>query len=203
MPQIRLHVRQADGDLPSVCMCCGQPATVTKTKKMQWCPPWVGILILAGLLPYAIVAMILTKRARVQAPFCDDHKGHWLHRALLMWGSFFLFGFLGLGAIVAAASLPQHLRENALGFTCLGGVVLLLIWLGIVIYAQNTGIRPKEITDNEILLDGVCLAFVDAVDESDREYEERRRERRRRRDDDEDELPRRRSSRGPSDAFEE
>src|ERR1700694_4899195 len=32
MPQIRLHKDEADGGLPMVCMRCGEPATVTRTR---------------------------------------------------------------------------------------------------------------------------------------------------------------------------
>src|SRR4051812_1995715 len=103
MPEIRLHLQQADGKLPAVCMCCGQTATVTTTKKMQWCPPWVGVLILGGLLPYLIVAAIMTRRATLQAPMCEDHKKHWFTRNLVMWGSLLLFLALGLGAIILAS----------------------------------------------------------------------------------------------------
>src|SRR5258708_14518335 len=62
MPQIRLDREDADGRLPMVCMRCGEPATVTRTRNMSWCPPWVGVLFLAGLIPYVIVAIIMTKR---------------------------------------------------------------------------------------------------------------------------------------------
>jgi hypothetical protein len=65
MAEIRLDREEADGGLPDICMCCGEEATVTKTKKMSWCPPWVGVLFLAGLLPYIIVMLIMTKRARL------------------------------------------------------------------------------------------------------------------------------------------
>jgi hypothetical protein len=71
-----------------------------------------------------------------------------------------------------------------------------------VIVAQNTAIRPREITDDEFLLTGVCNEFVDAVDEAARARIARRRERRRQRDHDEDEEPRPRK-RSAADAFED
>ena len=80
MAQVRVSVDEADGHLPAVCMLCAKPATTTVTKKMQWHPSWVyltivpGILI-GGIIPYIVVAMIMTKRITVQAPLCDEHKG--------------------------------------------------------------------------------------------------------------------------------
>jgi hypothetical protein len=213
MAQIRLSKDEADGHLPAVCMRCGQEATTTTSKRMQWCPPWVGALILFGLLPYLIVAVILTRRATVQAPFCEDHKRHWFNRALLMWSTFFLFGLVGVGGLVLVGSLEnQQLKEQLMpfsGLTCLVGVVG---WLIIVIVCQNMGIRPKEITDDEILLTGVSDAFVEAVTEGDRERKERRAARRREgggrwRDDadadDDGDAPPRKKKRAPDDRIEE
>src|SRR6516162_3224465 len=202
MPEIRMRLREADGYLPAVCMCCGATASTTKVKKMQWCPPWVGVLILAGLLPYVIVAVILTKRATVQAPLCEQHQGHWLNRLLLIWGSFFLFGLIGLAGIIFAANLPPPDAENVFPFVCIASIVLLVVWLVIVIACQNTVIRPKEITDTEITLTGVCEAFVNAVEEDREERRARKRDRPRRWDEEDEYEPRPRKT-PPSEAIEE
>jgi hypothetical protein len=202
MPEIRMRLREADGHLPAVCMCCGAPASTTKVKKMRWCPPWVGVLILAGLLPYVIVAVILTKRATVQAPLCEPHQGHWLNRLLLIWGSFFLFGLVGLAGIIFAVNLPLPDRENAFPFVCIGTIILLVIWLVIVIVCQNTVIRPREITDAEITLTGVCDAFVNAVEDAREERWARKRDRPRRWDEQDEDEPRPRQT-PPSEAIEE
>lgn len=201
MAKIRLDLREADGDIPAVCMRCGRPATMTISKRMQWCPPWVGVLIVFGLLPYAIVASIMTRRALVRAPFCDDHKRHWFTRATLIWGSLLLFLVLGIGSIVIFSNLSKNAQDNVGAVFCIGGVALIVTWLGIIIWAQATGIRPQEITDMDILITGVSAEFVDAVAELDRERKERRLARRRERErpgrwrdeaDEDDDLPRRR-----------
>jgi hypothetical protein len=203
MAQVRLSVQEADGYLPAVCMCCGKPATKTVTKRMQWCPPWVGVLILAGLLPYAIVASILTRRAVVQAPFCDEHKGHWFKRNMLIWGTLFLFGIVGVGALVIAANVEDQQRiKTLMPYACVFISLEALVWIIIVVACVSTGVRPKEITDVEIALTGVSEQFVDAVAEEDRARKERRRQRRRERerpghwrdetDDVDDDGPRRR-----------
>lgn len=206
MADIRLRVNEADGNLPDVCLYCGEPAETTKTRKMSWCPPWVGILILTGVLPYVIVAMVMTRRATVQAPLCDQHQGHWLNRALLMWGSFFLFGLMGAAGLIFGLALPQRDQDTVMPFVCAGAGLLFVVWLVIVVACQNTAIRPKEITESEITLTGVSDVFVDAV-EADRD-ERRARKRQRARiaeEDDEDEVeekPRRRRP-PPLDAIEE
>jgi len=212
MAQMTVDKREANGYFPAVCMVCGEEATVTKTKAMSWCPAWVHLLILVAALPYIIVAMIMTKRAAVQGPFCDKHEWHWLKPQLLLWGSFFLFGAFIISSLSLASSLAPG--NNILwGSLCAFSSLLGIVWLVLAIVYQHSTIRPAEITDDEITLAGVCDAFVAAAEESRAERRRRRREddsrwdddepRRRRRgrdDDDDDDAPRRRKR---SDAFEE
>jgi hypothetical protein len=192
MAQIRLHVYQADGYLPAVCMCCGRPATTTTTKRMSWHPAWVG----------GLAAMIMTKYATVQAPFCDEHKGHWFKRALLLWGSLLLFGVIAVGALVVGVNLERRASEMVLPIVGVGCGVLLVAWIIIAIVCQYTAIRTTEITDEEVSLTGVSEEFVEAVAEEERARRKRRAERRRERgrwrdedDDDDEDEPRRPSRR--------
>jgi hypothetical protein len=185
MAKIRLDLEEAAGRLPDVCMRCGKDATVSKWRNMSWYPPWVNILAVAALLPAAIVAMILTKKASVKAPFCDQHKGHWFNRSLLMWGTFFLFGGIGFAVLLIGAGAAKNGRDSAMPFVCMGDLFLVVAWLTIVVVIQSTAIRPKEITDEEIVLAGVCDEFVDAVEEAKQERYARRRKRLGRWDDDE------------------
>jgi hypothetical protein len=222
MAQVRLTLREAEGRLPAVCMVCGEEATVTKTKKMSWCPPWVGVLILAGLLPYAIVASILTKRASVKAPFCDAHQGHWFNRLMINLGTLFVCGVIGGGGfLVIWWALSQPGRPNdGPGFACLLPVVMLVVWIIVLVILQQSAIRPQEITDREIVLTGICEDFVTAVEdraeerlsarrrrryEDDDEYDDPppRKKKRRPVDDDDDAPPPRKKKRPPDDAFEE
>jgi hypothetical protein len=48
-------------DLPNLCLRCGRPAVVHKSRRFAWHPPWVGLLLLAGLIPYAVVALIFAR----------------------------------------------------------------------------------------------------------------------------------------------
>lgn len=209
MADVILDLREADGYLPPVCMCCGEPASDTKQRTMTWCPPWVGILILAGLLPYVIIASVMTKRTTVQVPLCDQHQGHWFNRTLLMWGSFFLFGIIGVAGLVLGLNLQKGDQDAVMPFVCIGCAVLLVAWIIIAVVCQNTAIRPREISTYEITLTGVCSEFIDAVEDARVARRKRKRERSRRRYDEDDEdgdyeedrpRPRRRP---PSDGIEE
>src|SRR5437762_8797314 len=83
MAQVTLRDPEWPGyELPPVCMRCGAEATVCKAKRFTWYPPWVNLLILAGLIPYAVVVAILTKRLTVSVPLCGRHRFHWGGRVL-------------------------------------------------------------------------------------------------------------------------
>ncbi len=168
MAQIRLHVREADGRLPRVCMRCGEPATVVRTRRLSWNPPWVIVLLLVNVLVYIIVAMILTKRATLQAPLCDAHKGHWRNRLLLVLGSFLAMAALGIAGGIALSNAPRHAQDALSGYACLGGALLFVAWVILFAIVHSTSIRPNEITDTQVSLVGVSEEFVAAVDEADR-----------------------------------
>jgi hypothetical protein len=183
MASVRLGRYEAeDGDLPPVCMRCGEPAEEYRRKQFNWHPQWVYILLIAGLLVFVIVAVILTKWMRIRAPLCPAHTNHWLWRTLVVLLSLLLLVFLAIASIFLLSALErQPGRQHLFGFVCLGVVVLAVIWLIATIVIQMTAIRPTEITDRDITLTGVSVEFVDAY---------RNRRRRRRRPDEEDDYDR-------------
>src|SRR5258708_4549686 len=105
MPSVRIEFEDLDADaLPDTCMCCGAPAAVRKERTFAWQPPWIVVLVLAGLLPYIIVSLILTRRKRVAVPLCERHQGHWAWR---LWTGLIGFGVVALlffGGIAIAVS---------------------------------------------------------------------------------------------------
>ncbi|HTU18865.1 MAG TPA: hypothetical protein VMG10_12470 [Gemmataceae bacterium] len=153
-------------DLPEVCMQCGAPAALRKSKTFSWFPPWVYIvLVVCNILIFAIVAMIMTKRRTVDVPLCEQHKNHWLRRQLLVLGSF--LGVLAIGFVAMMVSSDNGGgNDNPLGgIMCVGSVILLVAWVILAVIVQSTSIRPKEITDQGIALQGVSKAFVEAYEE--------------------------------------
>jgi hypothetical protein len=162
--------------LPDVCMRCGGRAVVYQAKQFTWHPPWVIVTILFGVLPFAILALILTRRMRVYAPLCERHSSHWLKRNLSVYGGLLGLIAFGVGGIALSSNAAPGDRDAFFGLFCVGGLVLLVAWLVVVGVAQYTSIRPTEITDHRIALAGVCLEFIDAVDEAREEWRRRRRE---------------------------
>jgi hypothetical protein len=183
MARIKLERYEAEeGDLPDICMKCGARATTEKLRRFSWQPPWVYVLLLAGLLPFLIVALILTKRMRIPVPLCAEHRGHWTWRGWVVGGGFLGLFLLGLGTMILLAATDNAGRrqgDDAFGFVCLGFTALGLVWLIVAAIVQHTAIRPTRITDYEITLTNVAPGFVKALLEEDREEDERRAMRRR------------------------
>lgn len=145
-------------DLPHVCMRCGAPATLRKRKTFAWFPSWIYLLILCNLLIFAIVALVLTKKRSVHVPLCDEHKNHWLWRQLTVFGT--LVPLIVLGFLAMIAMDDRNGRNSASGFLCFATFVGLVIWLIAAGILQSTSIRPSEITDHSITLQGVSREFI-------------------------------------------
>ncbi len=205
MPEIRLSLQEADGGLPGSCMCCGEDATVALTRKMSWCPSWVAVFLLFGLLPYIVLALVMTKRATVIVPLCDQHKNHWWGRTLWILLSalgFMVVAIAGLGAI---SLLPPNINETFFPLMAIFCFVMFIAWIVIIVVAQNTTIRPKEITGTDITLMNISEQFVDIMQDEDILRERKRRGALRDDDDEDDDHDRggKRRRTFPSDGIQE
>ncbi|WP_020475928.1 Coa1/Tim21 domain-containing protein [Zavarzinella formosa] len=180
--------------LPDVCMKCGEPADTRVKRNFSWYPPWVMVLVLAGVLVAAIVALILTKKMSVRAPMCDLHKDHWSKRTMWTLITFGILAVLGIGGIVILGAVENGPNKDSFtGLICGGGVFGLLAWLILVVIFQSTMIKPTLITDKKITLVKVHPEFVRALeddraaDEDDDDQPPPRKKKFDRRDDDDDE----------------
>ncbi len=149
--------------LPDLCMQCGEPSTLFKRKQFSWFPPWVWILLfVCGLVPFAIVAFVTSKRRTIEVPLCEAHKNHWFMRQLLLVGS--LFGVILLGAVSWVSLIDNDSRggNDLGGLLCVGSVLMLILWVVLAIVVQFNSIRAREITDRDMTLAGVAPEFVRA-----------------------------------------
>lgn len=185
MPKVYLSRYEVkERTLPDVCMRCDAQALEVRAKTLAWCPSWVGVLIIFGLVPYAIVASILTRRMTVHAPFCEQHRNHWLWRNWFIGGGIVLLLLFGIAAIaLLSASTQPGRRENPLGgVVCVGVAFLGLCWLIAAAIVQNQAIRATEITEDSITLTNVSAAFAAAVEDERHRLDEEYRQSRRRPD---------------------
>jgi hypothetical protein len=172
MAHIRLHLKQADGHLPMVCMRCGEPASSVIPRKMSWYPRWMILFCLLGgpgLIIIVILALAVRKRGRVQVPFCDRHKRHWTVRSAIIWAMTIPALLIGIGTVIGAIHLEESRAQHAEFFVPLlffGGLIVFVAWLCGIVIVHSTTIRPDEITRAHILLNGVSESFVDAVEEA-------------------------------------
>ncbi|MGH9788650.1 MAG: hypothetical protein ACRD4U_08140 [Candidatus Acidiferrales bacterium] len=138
--------------LPPLCVKCGQPASsAVLKKKYYWHTPWLFLLILIGVLIYAIVAIIVRKSFELAVPLCEEH---WQRRRRALWTG----GGLLVGSIVAPIFLTGFVRDGYGGWWALflfaAGVT------GIVYLALAPPLAPNYIDDREARFKGAGEAFL-------------------------------------------
>jgi hypothetical protein len=137
--------------LPPQCIKCGAPADGKPVEKIiYWHSPVLYLLILAGLLIYAIVAMVVRKGIKVRMPLCARHAQRRSTAVTLAW-------VLPLAGLADAIILPQ--------FNVDGGVVALititLLFTGLILWGVvGTPIRPKSIDQYRGVFTGFCPTFL-------------------------------------------
>jgi hypothetical protein len=90
-----LLVTTATASLPKHCVRCGAPADgAYRQRKFYWHEPLLFLLILAGILIYAIVALIVRKGATIEVGLCAMHQRRRTMGILVGW-------ILGIGGFVA------------------------------------------------------------------------------------------------------
>ncbi|HZV06269.1 MAG TPA: hypothetical protein VE999_14415 [Gemmataceae bacterium] len=167
MASIELSRYEAEeGDLPDVCMCCGEEATERKRRRFISHPLWV-FLLLPFIPIYLIVSILLTEDIRCYTLFCPRHKNYFLVRSLFVWGSLVVVLALIVGGFVLAFLLSGQVdksKESTLfGSLCIGTVVLFMGWLVSIPISQVTAIHPANATRSRLILKRVSPLFVEAV----------------------------------------
>jgi hypothetical protein len=153
MAQVRLHLNEASRDgLPRVCLRCGQPALALQTLHISWFPPWVNWLMLLAFIPYLIVSPLLTKHAVLHAPFCPRHENHWRRRSELI--------SISILAVVFAMGLSMGWYRPMFPVVLF---VLFPIAIAFVTWVHRSSVRPTEVTNTHLVIDGVCDEFVEAL----------------------------------------
>jgi hypothetical protein len=87
--------------LPRRCVVCNAPGGTRLLRKLYWHPSAYYLLILVGVLFYAIAAVIVRKRAHFELGLCDQHARRRRNGILIGWlGT--LASVVGLIALDAA-----------------------------------------------------------------------------------------------------
>ena len=102
--------------LPDRCVKCNGPANGYRLKRnMNWHDPLYYLIIFASPLIYAVIAIIVRKKARVYVGLCETHKQN---RTIALFVTWSLFA-AGIGSFVLAIA-------SKTGTPVLLGIVLLL-----------------------------------------------------------------------------
>ena len=81
-----LLVARKNTVLPARCVRCNQPAEGPPIKRLYtWHNPMIYLLILAGILVYAIVALCVQEKAQIFVGICAKHRSQRNTRIAIAW----------------------------------------------------------------------------------------------------------------------
>lgn len=73
---------------PTYCVHCGEPAEMHPFERtFYWHSPFLYLFVLGGLIPYALIALLLRSKVRVTLWLCEEHRKRRRNR---MWIGFAL-----------------------------------------------------------------------------------------------------------------
>lgn len=145
-------VLSREASLPSRCVRCNEPsAEPTKSRKVYWHSPWLYLLILLNILIYALVAVIVRKKAVVAPGLCSAHKKRRRIGIAIAWA-----------LLLAGFALVIHGAVNGRAAGTFAGIVLILIALLVSVSAVRI-LRPNRIDAKYIRLKGCGSAFLDSM----------------------------------------
>ncbi len=138
--------------LPPLCVKCGAPADGKPVDKtFYWHHPALYLAILAGVLIYAILAIVLRKSIKVRVPLCARHAKRRSTAVTLSW----VLPLVGIADIFVLSRLNVD-----------GGVIALIcaafLLTGLVIWAVVANpIRPVFIDATRGEFTGMCATFLE------------------------------------------
>lgn len=141
-----------DATLPHRCVKCNEPAQQpTKSRRVYWHSPWIYLLILLNILIYAVVALIVRRKAVIAPGLCPTHKARRRIGIAIAW-TLLLAG----GALLFMGAHDGNPGAGA------GGTLLIL--LAVVVSSSVTRIlRAKRIDARYVRLKGCGTAFLDTM----------------------------------------
>lgn len=152
-----LLAMELGAELPPRCIYCNRDESTRVRRVFAWHTPWLYVLILAGFLVYAIVAVIVNKRARLAIPLCRAHQ----RRRMAMRASVLALAVGGCASCVAGMGQSQPGALIVLGVCS----VLLSLCLGF-----GSRLRPARIDDHHLRLRGAGKQFLASLAAHDQEF---------------------------------
>jgi len=144
-------VMHKGAELPDRCVKSNQPASRRMKYSLSWHPPLVFVLLLiCGLIPYLIVALITRKTAKIEIGLSEEWHERRRRAILICWG----LCLTGIALIALAVTETQTGGIAALlgALLTLAGLIFALIKVRMV--------RPKKITDEHVWLRGCHPSYL-------------------------------------------
>ena len=145
MEQVNIPVECGNKfDLPAVCLISGvRDDIVWKRRRWSYTPPWVYFLILVNLLVMIIVALIVSKNARLELPYNREAYRSWRFRLTLL--TLTILASIAGGFVLLFMGIDQEVPVVAIG-GLLAGTILFPVtaW---ILWGRNRGPRVVKITD--------------------------------------------------------
>jgi hypothetical protein len=136
-------------ELPDACVKCGGPPVTRLKRTVTWFPPLAYLGLLGGVLPFAVIAIVLQKKATVRVPLCGLHLQQRKRSILIAWG-------LSLGGLALAIVGPMYV-EPALTIPL--GILVFIIGVALGVIAANP-LKPRKIDPPYAYLKGACELFL-------------------------------------------
>lgn len=134
-------------DLPPVCIVTGATeGVVWKPVKFAWYPRWVGLFAPFILILAAILAAILTRRAKGELPFTEEAWSNWRRGKLAMG-----FSVIGALAMFIGSMVCFAQNQGVAGFALLVMTIAepVALWIAL---ARNRGPTVDRITKTHLRL---------------------------------------------------
>lgn len=140
--------------LPATCVKCGESASVRfLAKTFRWHSSWLYLLILPGLIFYAIAVLITQKKARIEVPFCEVHRT-WRKRMYIA-GTALLVGFVPVSLLLASLELSG-------GWVALTAIAMAFAGL-VVLAIVGSSLTPVYIDEARAELKGAGEQFLSSL----------------------------------------
>ena len=136
--------------LPDYCVKCNVPANGLRLrKKLKWHHPLLYLLIIPGVLIYAIVATFLSQQATVEFGICADHK----RRRRIVWS-------IGVALLITELIMPFAALAGDLDGSIVGiGFLLLLVGIVWLVLASSF-VTVKKMDERFVWMTGINQSFL-------------------------------------------
>jgi len=157
--QGNLVVMHKNAPLPARCIKSNEPTALRLKRHLSWHPPWIFVLIIAGLLWYVIVALVMRKQATIHIGLSEDWMAHRRNRIIAAW----MAALTGVLMFIGGIALIEPMED--------AGVILMLTGIATFFIAIVAGatlsrmVQVSRMTDTHIWLRGCCSEFRNSLPE--------------------------------------